>query len=210
MLGSGLVGSDEGAGAGPARRAARGGERPAGAGAAGSRRSSGPRRSRPVLLGETGRNILSPLLNTRKDASVSLLLVNVQWRINDVNELTTSAVKSLGEGGSVDLGADRGVQRHGSSSLGLACGVRPACSEDCSANLRQQQRKPQLTAHELREETLRAVWQETRWWGRHEGVYPDAGNRDRAELKGREIWKENVVDFTVLASTGPGFVPKAF
>lgn len=126
MLGSGLVGSDEGAGAGPARRAARGGERPAGAGAAGSRRSSGPRRSPPVLLGETGRNILSPLLNTRKDASVSLLLVNVQWRIDDVNELTTSAVKSLGEGGSVDLGADRGVRRHGSSSLGLACGVRPA------------------------------------------------------------------------------------
>lgn len=33
MLTSGLVGSDEGAGAGPARRAARGGERPAGAGA---------------------------------------------------------------------------------------------------------------------------------------------------------------------------------
>lgn len=125
MLGSGLVGSDEGAGAGPARRAARGGERPAGAGAAGSRRSSGPRRSPPVLLGETGRNILSPLLNTRKDASVSLLLVNVQWRINDVNELTTSAVKSLGEGGSVDLGAGGGVC---SDMAAARSGWRAACA----------------------------------------------------------------------------------
>lgn len=62
----------------------------------------------------------------RKDASLFLDLVNVQRRINDVNELTTFAVKLLGEEGSGDLGTDGDVRRHGSRSFRwpLACALR--------------------------------------------------------------------------------------